>query len=788
MKRSIYHFSVIAILSLGVLLGFSITDKTPKVRTDSETRSKTSQTKSNNLTPENLKKSVNQKDNAGGQNQTFGTPYYTDNFDAASDSAGLVARGYLVYRRGGPAGSTFWFTGNPSVFTAFNGATDSYVGGNFNATTGANNIDNWLVLPKKNVAVNDSCFFYSRSPLSSPYPDSIRVMYSATGDSVPEGSWVELGRFKVNTLGSWERRGFRAPTAGANARFAIRYCVVSGGPSGANSDYIGIDALTIEGPASANDVGTLSINFPPNGSAIVMPYPTIAPKATFKNFGTNNQTNIPVTYKITGPVNYTSNKSIASLVAGATLQVTFDSTFVPNTIGTYNVTVYTSAAVDGVRSNDTLRSTFSIIQPNYGSNGGYSFANSTTGAGGAPSQPGFCWVDTTGSITLAQNNVAVRTLTRGSLDDGSWGVQVGQPRKIKFMGQTYDSVYIGTNGIIGFINFVTAGNYYPPASGLPGDGAGGVSRPAIYPLWCDMDWSNTTSPTCRLCYKIDGAKNRLIITYDKAPFYESVTSGEFVSFQVILELQADTANAPNSRIQFAYSNSTTALYAPLLSGMQDASGTNYLQYSFVNSSAVWVTPGPLFDDNSDGLAVEMGPNAANLNGFCKDFNLTFRLEAIQLDRKDTVTAELRQATSPYAVLETNRGVYDSTTGTIHFNSGALNGSYYIRVSHRNSISTWSASPVAVTGTSFSYNLVSNVCQAFGCNQANVGGLASMYTGDVTGDQYIDASDIVDIYNDVTVVLQGPYLITDLNYDELVDVTDLLYCYNNVTAGIGEVAP
>jgi hypothetical protein len=79
------------------------------------------------------------------------------------------------------------------------------------------------------------------------FPDSIRVMYSAAGDSIPEATtWAELGRFKVSTSG-WQRRGFRAPSAGSTGRFAIRYRVARWWSFGFNnSNYIGIDALTVE--------------------------------------------------------------------------------------------------------------------------------------------------------------------------------------------------------------------------------------------------------------------------------------------------------------------------------------------------------------------------------------------------------------------------------------------------------------------------------------------------------------------------------------------------------------
>ncbi len=175
-------------------------------------------------------------------------PYYTDNFDGANDTTALKNRGYKVYFRGtGPQGTApIWFQGNPAAFTSFNGPDNGYVASNYQTVTGANTIDNWLVLPALDVQSGDSLVFWSRSRDGSPFPDSIRVMYSAAGDSVPEATtWTELGRFKVSTSG-WQRRSFGAPSAGTTGRFAIRYRVANGGPFGSNSDYIGIDALTVE--------------------------------------------------------------------------------------------------------------------------------------------------------------------------------------------------------------------------------------------------------------------------------------------------------------------------------------------------------------------------------------------------------------------------------------------------------------------------------------------------------------------------------------------------------------
>jgi len=173
---------------------------------------------------------------------------YVDDMDGANDTVALKARGYLPYYRGtGPQGVTAtWYQGNTSVFLAYNGPDSGYVAANYNVVTGQNNIDSWLVLPaiSGGIRQGDSLYFYSRSTLNSTYPDSIRVMYSVS-DTLPEGSWIELGRFKAAIDGNWELRGFEAPITAAKGRFAIRYCVINGGPSGSNSNYIGIDAISV---------------------------------------------------------------------------------------------------------------------------------------------------------------------------------------------------------------------------------------------------------------------------------------------------------------------------------------------------------------------------------------------------------------------------------------------------------------------------------------------------------------------------------------------------------------
>jgi hypothetical protein len=199
---------------------------------------------------------------------TDDTPLFADDFNGANDTAALKYRGYKIFNMSQPVGTTSWFQGNSTVFNSYNGPSTGYVAANYDNTGSTGNIDNWLILPKiaGGIYYGDSLIFYCRSTNAATqnYPDSIRVMYSSAGDSTPQAtSWVELGRFRVPNppVGQniWTKKGFKAPAYGYPGRFAIRYSVVNGGVSGTNSDYIGIDALSIT-RSSAVSISNLSQN------------------------------------------------------------------------------------------------------------------------------------------------------------------------------------------------------------------------------------------------------------------------------------------------------------------------------------------------------------------------------------------------------------------------------------------------------------------------------------------------------------------------------------------------
>jgi len=167
-------------------------------------------------------------------------------------------------------GVSEWFQGNPDVIVAQAGADNSYIGANYNSTTDANDISNWLILPVLSLKDGDILTFYTRTSTGSIYPDRMQVRVSAEGAaSTAPDSPTDLGSYTtllldINpnlTVGGypnldWELQTVTISGLGAtaiDARLAFRYLVADGGPNGTNSNYIGIDTLEIT-------EGTLNVN------------------------------------------------------------------------------------------------------------------------------------------------------------------------------------------------------------------------------------------------------------------------------------------------------------------------------------------------------------------------------------------------------------------------------------------------------------------------------------------------------------------------------------------------
>jgi hypothetical protein len=240
------------------------------------------------------------------------------------------------------------------------------------------------------------------------------------------------------------------------------------------------------------------------------------------------------------------------------------------------------------------------------------------------------------------------------------------------------------------------------------------------------------------------------------------------------------------------SNYTAGLSQAYVVGLQNASGTAGLQYRYLNPDGFAVSSGPLFDTLNRSMTFICGSNNTELDYSCQSLNLTFRLEAIQLTRKDTISVMLRMPFAPYALVEKQTVVYDTITGSaaVPFTFAENGSSYFIYVSHRNSISTWSANPVGCSDNTLNYDFTTGLSKAYENNMVMVGGKASFYTGDLDSlrNSVIDVTDIIAVYNENINFRSGPYLISDLNFDKTVDFSDVLFVHNNSGLFIKEKGP
>ena len=160
-----------------------------------------------------------------------------------------------------PAGQT----SNPPSGQA--GGVNSFALVNFTSTSGVGTISNWLITPTITVENGDVVSFYTRigknSATTASFADNLELRMSTLGAASlpPTTGSADLGSFTNLLLAvnptqnltaypmSWPTgektvtiSGLTGPTA---VKFAFRYFVTNGGPSGANSDIIGIDTFNV---------------------------------------------------------------------------------------------------------------------------------------------------------------------------------------------------------------------------------------------------------------------------------------------------------------------------------------------------------------------------------------------------------------------------------------------------------------------------------------------------------------------------------------------------------------
>jgi hypothetical protein len=187
---------------------------------------------------------------------------FSEGFDVVTDltpptlTGDVTASGMFGKLQSDPIGSTGIFQGNDTVFPAQSGPSTSYAGMNFNNTSGSD-IATWLMTPELTIQDGDTWSFWTRTATGNTFPDRADFRLSTAGASTDTGtSPTDVGDFtdvlvEINpTLmvggypDDWMQfTGTISGVGSTSGRLAFRYNVTDAGPTGNNSNYIGLDTF-----------------------------------------------------------------------------------------------------------------------------------------------------------------------------------------------------------------------------------------------------------------------------------------------------------------------------------------------------------------------------------------------------------------------------------------------------------------------------------------------------------------------------------------------------------------
>jgi len=158
---------------------------------------------------------------------------------------------------------------------------------------------------------------------------------------------------------------------------------------------------------------------------------------------------------------------------------------------------------------------------------------------------------------------------------------------------------------------------------------------------------------------------------------------------------------------------------------------------------------------------------------------------------DTIKVTLRNFLSPYNVIDSAKAycTFEGQSYEIPFLNISGSNQYYVVVNHRNSIETWSRTPLIFSPGYLNVDF-RDTANVFGNNLIRVSGTYPkycVYNGDVNQDGVVDGADGLLIDNDAANFLSG-YLKTDLNGDNFIDGSDGVIADNNAASFVSAVTP
>jgi len=133
-----------------------------------------------------------------------------------------------------------------------------------------------MILPVLSVSNEDEIKFYTRTSTGSDFPDRLEVRLSDSGaGSTASTNDTDVGSYTnllliINpslTVGGYpdawalQTIAISGLTGATDVRIAFRYFVTDGGPSGSNSNYIGVDELEVSSTLGVEEFNLSSLKY-----------------------------------------------------------------------------------------------------------------------------------------------------------------------------------------------------------------------------------------------------------------------------------------------------------------------------------------------------------------------------------------------------------------------------------------------------------------------------------------------------------------------------------------------
>jgi mucin-19 len=155
---------------------------------------------------------------------------------------------------------------------------------------------------------------------------------------------------------------------------------------------------------------------------------------------------------------------------------------------------------------------------------------------------------------------------------------------------------------------------------------------------------------------------------------------------------------------------------------------------------------------------------------------------------DSIEVSLRRSASPFGIVQSVKEIV-ATNGqiTCMFNNVPVGESYYIVMRHRNSIETWSASPITLYANT-SYDFTTSANRAYGNNQIQKEpGIFAIYSGDINQDGAVNNIDFSIWETDANGFVSG-YIESDLDGNGATDNIDFSIWEANANGFVSVLKP